>query len=67
MHLNLLPLSTALATCCCGMQVSECRLALLSGLLLMLAPLVGMLFFDDDLALGKASEAVMCACWPFTA
>lgn len=40
------------------MQLSECRVALLAGLLLMLAPLGGMLFFNDDATLGKASEAV---------
>ncbi|KAK9790334.1 hypothetical protein WJX73_002596 [Symbiochloris irregularis] len=39
-------------------KLSECRIALLAGLLLMLAPLFGMLFFNDDLTLGKASEAV---------
>lgn len=40
------------------LQVSECRIVLLTGLGLMLAPIALMCFFDDDLTLGKASEAI---------
>lgn len=39
-------------------KVSECRIVLLTGLGLMLAPIALMCFFDDDLTLGKASEAI---------
>ncbi len=39
-------------------RTGDCRAVVEAGLLLMLAPLVLMLFFNDDLALGHASEAV---------
>uniref|UniRef100_A0A1D1ZV67 Major facilitator superfamily (MFS) profile domain-containing protein n=1 Tax=Auxenochlorella protothecoides TaxID=3075 RepID=A0A1D1ZV67_AUXPR len=39
-------------------RMGDCRAVVEAGLLLMLAPLVLMLFFNDDLALDHASEAV---------
>ena len=40
------------------LQLSECRVVLLTGLGLMLGPIATLCFFDDDQTLGKTSEAV---------
>ena len=47
---------------CSLWQASDCRIVLLVGLVVMVAPLAILCLFNDDLSLEERNDAVRCVC-----